>query len=123
MLNLFFILSSVLCSSLAHLSLKLGADQLGGEHEAVRSILNLYGLVNGWLILGIFLHVGALGLWVVALTKVDISYAYPFIAVGYVLVLLLGWLLLGENVDGWKVAGTIFIIFGIALISQSRQIS
>jgi multidrug transporter EmrE-like cation transporter len=57
--------------------------------------------------------------WMIAMTKFDISYAYPFTTLGYVLILLLSWLLFGEDINIYKVSGIIFIIIGIYLSSKS----
>lgn len=53
--------------------------------------------------------------WMAALTRFDISYAYPFMALSFVLVLIFGWMLLGEPLTAAKVVGMAFIILGIWL--------
>lgn len=58
-------------------------------------------------------------LWVIALSKTDISRAYPFMASGFVIVPLLGYFLLNETLSLPFFAGTVLIIAGIAVISYA----
>ena len=56
--------------------------------------------------------------WMAALTKFDLSHAYPFTAVSFILVLLFGWLLLGEAISLAKLSGVALIILGIWIGSR-----
>lgn len=56
--------------------------------------------------------------WMAAMTKLPISVAYPFTSLGYVLVLVLSWWFLGETLNGYKMAGVVLIMLGIAVSSQ-----
>lgn len=58
-------------------------------------------LQSGWLWAYGFCFVGALGLWLIALSHMDVSYAFPLLSAGYVLVALLSKLFLKERV-GWR---------------------
>ncbi len=113
---LFYILSSVFCSSLAHFALKLAAPRFLLHGTLWDIFLRLAS--NGWLIAGIALHVFALGLWVIALKRVDLSFAYPFIALGFVFIALLSTLLLKESISGWRLAGMILIVIGVSIIAR-----
>lgn len=56
--------------------------------------------------------------WMAAMTKLPISVAYPLTSLGYVLVLVLSFLLLGESFNFYKLAGVVLIMAGIAVSSQ-----
>ena len=56
--------------------------------------------------------------WMAALTKFDISFAYPFMSLAFVLVLGLGALMLSEAVTAGKVAGMVLIVTGIFLSTR-----
>ncbi len=56
--------------------------------------------------------------WMAAMTKFDISFAYPFMSLSFVLVLVLGAVLLGEPVTSGKVGGMVLIIAGIWLSTR-----
>jgi len=74
---------------------------------------------NAWVISGLFLYgVGALT-WLGVLARAEVSYAFPFVGIGFVLVLAAGWLFLGESVTPVRVIGTALVAFGVALIARS----
>jgi multidrug transporter EmrE-like cation transporter len=56
--------------------------------------------------------------WMAALTKFDLSHAYPFMGLTFVLVLLLSRLLFSEPITVLKVVGVLLILIGIAIGSQ-----
>ena len=112
-----WILTSVLCSSIAHFALKLGALRLNLGGGAADVILRLG--TNGWLILGGMLHALALALWVIGLKHVELSVAYPFIALGFVLVSLLSWLFLSEALSAARLIGMLLIASGVVLIART----
>jgi len=58
--------------------------------------------------------------WMAAMTKFDVSFAYPFMSVAFVLVLLLSVLLFKEPLTWQKVIGLLLICCGIFVTSQSR---
>jgi multidrug transporter EmrE-like cation transporter len=116
--SLVWIIVSVLCSSLAHFALKQGALRLNLSGGGPADIL-LRLSTNGWLLIGCALHVLALALWIVGLKSVPLSVAYPFIALGFVLVSLLSWLFLNETVGVATVLGMVLIASGVALIARA----
>jgi drug/metabolite transporter (DMT)-like permease len=62
--------------------------------------------------------IGAL-MWLFVLSKIDVSMAYPFVGLGFVLTMLLGAVLLGEQVGVWRIVGTGLVIGGILLVMRS----
>ncbi len=56
--------------------------------------------------------------WMATMTKLDISFAYPFTSLGFVLVLLFSALLLGEDLNAYKIAGVLVIMLGIFIASR-----
>ena len=119
--NILIILLSILMSSTAHIFLKKGMM----THALIS--LNSGGLINlawsvgtnPWVLGGMFLHVSALVVWLWALSKVDISFAYPFLALGYVLVSAIAWVWLGEELSPMRILGMIIIIFGILVLAKA----
>jgi multidrug transporter EmrE-like cation transporter len=76
-------------------------------------------LFNPYIILSILLTLLSGLSWMIAMTKFDISYAYPFTTLGYVLILIFSALLFNENIDMYKLVGIFLIIFGIVITSKS----
>lgn len=56
--------------------------------------------------------------WLAAMTKFQISYAYPFMSAAFVLVLVVSVLLLGETLNIYKIFGTVLILLGIFVLSR-----
>ena len=57
-------------------------------------------------------------LWMATMTKFDISYAYPFTMLGFVAVLVLSALLLGEQFNAYKLIGCLIVILGVIITSR-----
>jgi len=114
---LLWILASVLCSSLAHFALKLGALRLNVDDVSGGMFAGFP--INRCLLLGGGLHAIALGLWVVGLRYVELSVAYPFIALGLVFVSLLSWMFLQEMVGPVRLVGMLLISSGVVLIART----
>jgi len=117
---------SVALSALAQICLKRGLTKLRAQREENDSRANsgLLGLVLGvvrqesiWL-WGICFVV-AMALWLAGLQKLDLSYAYPLVSLGYVLVTMLSAIFFRERVDGnrWLAVGV--ICMGVILIAGS----
>jgi drug/metabolite transporter (DMT)-like permease len=87
--------------------------QLALNGDALKQIATTWMV---WLGIGIF-GVSAV-LWIFALSRASLSFAYPFAALGYVLILVASIFLLHEYVPlrGW--IGVAFIVVGIFLIAQ-----
>ncbi len=114
---LYLILASVLCSALGHLAVKLGVPRLTLEGGPLQFVAQL--ATNGWLATGLALHVAALALWVLALRKVDLSFAAPFISLSFVIIALLSYVILNEPFGGLRIAGTALVVIGVLLVAQT----
>jgi multidrug transporter EmrE-like cation transporter len=61
----------------------------------------------------------SMGSHLVVLSKVDISFAYPFLGLSFVLVTLYGHFMLDESVNIWRIAGVVLIVSGVSLVAKS----
>ncbi len=75
-------------------------------------------LLDPFILASVFLTLLSGLSWMLAMTKFDLSYAYPFTALGFVIILVLSSLLFGEYVGLTKVIGVSLIILGIFFISR-----
>lgn len=116
-MNIVVILSSVFCSSMAHVVLKIGMNRVKGAGAGVNMILAT--ALEPFVILGMVMHVLALAIWLYALSKVEVSFAYPFISLGFALVLAYSHFFLHESVNVWRLAGVLLICGGVALVAKS----
>jgi multidrug transporter EmrE-like cation transporter len=75
-------------------------------------------LVNPWVISALAAGLLAVVSWMAAMTKLELSHAYPFMSLAFVLVLVLSALVFHEPVNTWKIAGLVLITAGIVVGSQ-----
>jgi len=115
------ILISVTFAAVAQVTLKAGmnhvTDANGGQLALTgESLKQIATNVCVWAGLAIF-AVSAV-LWLFALSRASLSFAYPFAALGYVIIVAASILFLGEHVPplGW--VGVALIVLGILLIAQ-----
>ncbi len=120
LVNILIILSSILMSSTAHVLLKKGAMSVAAIGLSGQQLLTNVWITatNPWVLAGMSLHVAALVVWMWALSRVDVMFAYPFLAVGYVIVSLLAWQWLGEEVTPTRMLGMVIIVIGIIVLSR-----
>jgi drug/metabolite transporter (DMT)-like permease len=113
---------SVLLSAVAQIFLKMGMTRLrartASEERGAFSLL-LGALREVFVWLWAFSFVLALLLWIVGLQKVDLSYAYPLVSGGYVLVTVLAALFLREKVEAKRWFAIAVICLGVWLIAAS----
>jgi multidrug transporter EmrE-like cation transporter len=75
-------------------------------------------LLNPYIILSLILTLLAGVTWMIAMTKFEISYAYPFTLLGLVFVTIFSIIFFGENFNLFKIGGIVLILFGIVFISK-----
>jgi len=112
---------SVALSALAQLFLKHGLTNLQIQGQRNASLLGLaIGVIRqGFIWLWGLCFMLAMGLWLGGLQKLDLSYAYPLVSLGYVLVTLLSALFCHERVDGNRWVAVAVISVGVMLIAGS----
>jgi multidrug transporter EmrE-like cation transporter len=115
------ILTGVLLNAGAQLLLKAGVQPLGalsvGLHNLVPTTLRV---LSQWPILvGLSFYVISVGVWIVGLSRVEVSIAYPMLSLGYVVNALAAWYLFGEALGPMRWAGMMLILTGVLVISRS----
>lgn len=76
-------------------------------------------LFNPYIMLSIILTLLSGLSWMIAMTKFEISYAYPFTLLGLIFVTIFSVLFFGETINITKIVGTLFVLIGIYIISRS----
>jgi drug/metabolite transporter (DMT)-like permease len=111
----------VLLNALAQLGLKAATRVTGPlvatDSAVLRRGLELLAVPSLWYALcayGLSVIV-----WLVGLSRVPVSQAYPLLSLGYVINIGLAWWLLGEVPTGQRVAGIAIIVVGVVLVSRS----
>jgi drug/metabolite transporter (DMT)-like permease len=80
-----------------------------------------YMLINPYILLSIFLTLLSGLSWMIVMSKFDISYAYPYTALGFGFVLFFSYILFNESISIYKLLGVSLIMFGIFIISKDMQ--
>ena len=75
-------------------------------------------LLNPWVISGMAAGFAALVCWLAAMTKFELSYAYPFMSLAFVLVLILSAIFFNEAITAPKAVGVLLVMIGIAVASR-----
>jgi multidrug transporter EmrE-like cation transporter len=76
-------------------------------------------MTQGPVLAGLGCYVLSVGLWLVALSRVDVSLAYPMLSLGYVVNAIAAWYLFGEAVGALRFAGIALILLGVLVVSRS----
>lgn len=92
-------------------------DMPDGVVAKVVRLLTLI-LTDPWILSGLVAAFAASLFWMLAMTRFQISYAYPFMSAAFVLVLLISVPLFGETLNAAKLCGTALIILGIFVLSK-----
>ena len=114
-----YILGTVLLMTYAQLAVKLQLNKMGELPEGGwQKIVHLVGQVRSiWVLTAVAaIGLGAL-LWMAALTRFELSYAYPFMSLSFVLVSLLSIPVLDEPFSWVRLGGIALIAMGIAIVA------
>lgn len=120
--SIVLILASIGLSVLGQYALKLGARQLGqvGVEDAGRAVSLVWSAAaNPYLIAGLACYALGAVTWIMVLTRVPLSWAYPILALNQVLILIIAATFLGEHVSAMRWAGVMLIVTGVFLVSRS----
>ena len=115
-----FVGGSILFTVYGQLIVKWQVNKAGALPPSLgEKVAFLIALVlNPWILSAMAAGFGALLCWLAAMTKFELSYAYPFMSLAFVLVLLLSVLLFNEALTVGKVVGVLLVMVGIAIASR-----
>jgi multidrug transporter EmrE-like cation transporter len=63
--------------------------------------------------------VASVGFWLIVLSRLEVSKAYPFVGLGFILTMLFAYVFLNEPITAMKLVSTSFVFLGIILVSMS----
>ncbi|HHA2860103.1 SMR family transporter [Stenotrophomonas maltophilia] len=115
------ILFSVALNASAQLFLRKGMPNVSlvtnqGVLELAQGALRI--VFNPWVFSGLSCYAISIVLWMYVLSKVQVSFAYPFLSVGYVIVVGAAYLFFREPVSVMKLAGIALICAGVVLVAR-----
>ncbi len=114
-------LLAILLSTAGQLLLKAGTNAVGAFAFSLDNVLpvGLRIALEPRIVGGIGCYVISLVLWIMALSRSDVSVVYPLVSIGFVLNAVFAWWLLGESLSAMRVLGIGVIILGVVLVARS----
>ena len=112
-----------LIATLGQLLLKIGMEQVGPVNRSdlskpVALLLEVFG--NPLIVGAIPLYVGGFLIWLIVLSRLDLSFAYPFLALAYVLVPIVSWAVIGEHIPVMRWVGIVVVCVGVVLVGWAK---
>ncbi|MDB5919978.1 MAG: 4-amino-4-deoxy-L-arabinose transferase [Massilia sp.] len=117
-----FIITGVLLNAAAQLLLKAGTNGLGGAiHINAQNWFSTGVKVFTQLpiLAGLACYVISLLVWIIGLSRADVTLAYPMLSLGYVAAAAGAWIFLGEAVSLQRMIALAVIVAGVALLART----
>lgn len=116
-----FILTGVFLNAAAQLLLKAGTNAVGAIHLSMDNwfATGLKLATQVPIIGGLTCYVVSVFVWIIALSRVDVTIAYPMVSLGYIVNALGAWYFLGEAVSAQRMLAIGVILVGVALLARS----
>ena len=120
-ISFIIILTGVLLNAVAQLLLKAGTNAVGHFEFHLNNILPI-GMklaFQPFIMGGMACYAISLVVWIMALSRVPVSIAYPMLSIGYVINAFVAWQWLGEALTTQKLLGIAVIVMGVILVTRS----
>jgi multidrug transporter EmrE-like cation transporter len=123
-MNYIVFLLILLCAcfnTVAQIMLKTGMDRIGhfefNWHNVIPIALQV--ALSPWVIFGLSFYIGSVIVWLMVLSRVPVSMAYPVSSISYITSAIAAYYLLGEDFGVMRIAGILIILTGVYLVAKS----
>lgn len=115
------VMTGVLLNAVAQLALKASVSDTGIISLDMQSLMSSAGslITNIWLWVGLICYGISVIVWILALSRVDVSIAYPMLSIGYIVNAIAASHLFNEPLGIGKVVGIGIIIVGVYVLARS----
>jgi multidrug transporter EmrE-like cation transporter len=115
------VLAGVLLNAAAQLLLKAGTNAIGAFAFTAGNLVPVGIKVasNPFIVCGLGCYAVSVVVWIMALSRVEVSLAYPMLSIGYVVNAVAAWYLFGEALTTQRMIGIGTIIVGVFLVARS----
>ena len=115
------VLTGVLLNAAAQLLLKAGTNRIGEFAFSLGNIvpIGLKVAASPFVLGGLACYAVSVVVWILALSRVPVSIAYPMLSIGYIVNAAAAWFLFGESLTAQKLIGIGFIMVGVWLVARS----
>lgn len=116
------ILLGVMLNAAAQIMLKMGMIQVGHFQFSLNNLfpIGLKVVQNLPIITGLTFYVVSVGVWLLVLSRVPVSFAYPMLSIGYIVNALAAYYLFGEPLTSIRILGIFIIIAGVYLVAKTN---
>jgi drug/metabolite transporter (DMT)-like permease len=116
-----FLFTGICLNALAQLLLKKGTNTIGAIHLTAENWfpIGLKLATQLPIIGGLTCYVISVFVWIIGLSRVDVTIAYPLLSLGYIINAIGAWYFLGEAVSAQRVLAIFVIIIGVVLLTKS----
>ena len=116
-----FIINGVLLNAVGQLALKASVHGMGAIVVTMDTLLPVAWRLarQPWLWLGLSCYGVSVAVWILALSRVDVTIAYPMLSIGYVVSAIAAWMLFGEALSGGRLTGIGIIMVGVCILARS----
>jgi multidrug transporter EmrE-like cation transporter len=116
-----FLITGIFLNALAQLLLKAGTKAVGAIHLTADNWFPTgIALATQWPIIGgLSCYVLSVVVWIIALSRVDVSMAYPMLSLGYIVNAIGAWYFLGEAISIQRMVAMGVILVGVALMART----
>ena len=116
-----YMIPSIIGGVIGQLLLKRGMLGMGplnlGEGNVVSLVWSIF--TNPWVIAGLALYVGGTLFWLIALSRADLSFVYPFATLTMALIILGSRFIFGEAISSLRLIGIVTIAIGVLVVARS----
>jgi drug/metabolite transporter (DMT)-like permease len=114
------IITSVILGVVGQLLLKAGLNSIGPLDLTRQGAWGVAWRIgaNPRIFGGLGLYGVSVLFWLAALSRVDLGYAYPFLSLSYVLILVASWAVFREEISRWRVLGVVAICLGVFVVAS-----
>lgn len=115
------LLLGVCLNAAAQLLLKAGTNAVGQFEFSAQNIVpvGMKLALEPHILGGLSCYVVSVVVWIMGLSRVEVSVAYPMLSIGYVINAVAAWYLFGESITAQKLVGIAFIIGGVFLVTRN----
>ena len=121
LLSFMLVLAGVLLNAAAQLLLKAGTNSIGAFAFSADNLVPVGSKIasNPFILSGLGCYAVSVVVWIMALSRVEVSLAYPMLSIGYVVNAVAAWYLFGEALSAQRMIGIGTIIVGVFLMARS----
>ena len=121
--NILLILSSVFLNACAQLFIRQGMLKLGNISMRLNELWNMIiqSFSNIYIWAGMISYAVSILLWMVVLSKINVSLAYPFLSIGYIITAVIAYFVFGEPLTAQKIIGIAIICVGVVVLTYSKD--